>query len=96
LPPELPWVEQIIACTPEQCICGKCGKPTGVIGYEMPSSWIMNQLSASCECSSVKNELAPAAHKEESKGTKTAGKLMTAWKRPAENLRFPVHVVIIE
>jgi hypothetical protein len=44
----------------------------------------------------VKNELAPAAHKEESKGTKTAGKLMTAWKRPAENLRFPVHVVIIE
>src|SRR5262249_42901075 len=34
LPPELPRVEQIIACTPEQCICGKCGKPTVVIGYE--------------------------------------------------------------
>ena len=34
LPPELPRVEQIIACRPEQCICGKCGKPTAVIGYE--------------------------------------------------------------
>ena len=34
LPPELPRVEQIIACRPEQCICGKCGKPTTVIGYE--------------------------------------------------------------
>jgi len=34
LPPELPRVEQIIACRPEQCICGKCGKPTVVIGYE--------------------------------------------------------------
>lgn len=34
LPPELPRVEQIIACSQEQCICGKCGKPTVVIGYE--------------------------------------------------------------
>src|SRR5262249_24757802 len=34
LPPELPRVEQIIACRPEQRICGKCGKPTVVIGYE--------------------------------------------------------------
>ena len=31
-PPELPRVEQIIACIPEQCICGKCGYPTLVIG----------------------------------------------------------------
>ncbi|MBV8397224.1 MAG: transposase, partial [Acetobacteraceae bacterium] len=34
LPPELPRVERVIACTPEQCICGQCGKPTRVIGYE--------------------------------------------------------------
>jgi len=34
LPPELPRVEQIIACSQEQCICSKCGKPTVVIGYE--------------------------------------------------------------
>ena len=34
LPADLPRVEQIIACTPEQCICGKCGKQTDRIGYE--------------------------------------------------------------
>jgi transposase len=30
----LPRVEQIIACTPEQCVCPKCAKETTVIGYE--------------------------------------------------------------
>ena len=34
LPADLPRIEQIIACTAEQCVCGKCGKETGVIGYE--------------------------------------------------------------
>ena len=34
LPADLPRTEQIIACTPEQCVCGKCGKETVVIGYE--------------------------------------------------------------
>jgi transposase len=34
LPPDLPRVEQIIACTPEQCVCGNCGKETTLIGYE--------------------------------------------------------------
>jgi transposase len=34
LPAELPRVEQIIACTADQCVCGKCGKETIVIGYE--------------------------------------------------------------
>ena len=34
LPAELPREEQIIACTPHQCVCGKCGKETTVIGYE--------------------------------------------------------------
>jgi len=33
LPPELPRVERLIACTPEQCVCGQCGRPTTVIGY---------------------------------------------------------------
>ena len=30
LPAELPRVEQIIACTADQCVCGKCGKETTV------------------------------------------------------------------
>lgn len=34
LPAHLPRVEQIVACTPEQCTCGGCGKQTTVIGYE--------------------------------------------------------------
>ena len=34
LPADLPRVEQIIACTADQCVCGKCGKETTVIGYE--------------------------------------------------------------
>ncbi|HWY91289.1 MAG TPA: IS66 family transposase zinc-finger binding domain-containing protein [Chthoniobacterales bacterium] len=34
LPADLPRTEQIIACTPGQCICGKCGQETAVIGYE--------------------------------------------------------------
>jgi transposase len=34
LPAELPRVERVIACTPEQCVCGGCGKETTVIGYE--------------------------------------------------------------
>src|ERR1700691_1264013 len=34
LPGDLPRVEKVIACTPEQCVCGNCGKQTVVIGYE--------------------------------------------------------------
>jgi len=34
LPAHLVRVEKIIACTPDQCICGGCGKETTVIGYE--------------------------------------------------------------
>ena len=34
LPADLPRVEKVIAFTPEQCVCGNCGKQTVVIGYE--------------------------------------------------------------
>ena len=34
LPADLPRVEQLITCTPQQCVCGKCGKQTVLIGYE--------------------------------------------------------------
>lgn len=34
LPADLPRVEKVIACTPEQCVCGQCGQETTVIGYE--------------------------------------------------------------
>ena len=34
LPADLPRVERILACMPEQCVCQCCGKQTVVIGYE--------------------------------------------------------------
>ena len=34
LPAHLPRIEKIIPCTPEQCVCGNCGKENSVIGYE--------------------------------------------------------------
>jgi hypothetical protein len=36
LPAELPKQEQIIACTAAQCVCGKCGRPTSVVGDTSP------------------------------------------------------------
>ena len=35
LPADLARVERVIACTPEQCVCGNCGRDTTVIGYEV-------------------------------------------------------------
>jgi transposase len=35
LPAELPRVERLIACAPEQCTCKACGQPTAVIGYDV-------------------------------------------------------------
>jgi transposase len=34
LPADLPRVEKVIPCTPEQCTCKACGRATVVIGYE--------------------------------------------------------------
>jgi transposase len=34
LPAELPRVEKVIPCAPEQCTCRACGRETAVIGYE--------------------------------------------------------------
>jgi transposase len=34
LPAELPRIEQLIACQPQECVCGACGQEKGVIGYE--------------------------------------------------------------
>jgi transposase len=34
LPSHLERVDESLACTPEQCNCGNCGKQTTVIGYE--------------------------------------------------------------
>ena len=35
LPAELPRLERVIACAPEQCTCPACGQPRDVIGYDV-------------------------------------------------------------
>ena len=37
LPANLPRVERVLTCTPEQCVCEGCGKETVVIGHEESS-----------------------------------------------------------
>jgi transposase len=34
LPPNLPRVERVVVCTPEQYVCPGCGQPTVVMGYD--------------------------------------------------------------
>jgi Transposase C of IS166 homeodomain len=50
LPAELPREEQIIACTPDQCVCGNCGKETTVIGYETSNlrNSMLSRLNTLC------------------------------------------------
>ena len=59
LPADLPRVEQMIACTADQCICGKCGKETSVIGYESAEQldvepakyfvWVTKRVKRACK-----------------------------------------------
>jgi transposase len=72
LPANLERVEQIIACTAEQCRCGQCGEATTVIGYEetevldvRPAEYFVTVLKRekrackSCEEQGVQTAAAP-------------------------------------
>jgi transposase len=54
LPAHLERVEQIIACTLEQCTCGKCGNQTRVIGYE--TTEVLSKKPAEYFVSVIKRE----------------------------------------
>ncbi|HET9101517.1 MAG TPA: IS66 family transposase [Acidobacteriaceae bacterium] len=54
LPADLPRVEKIVACTSEQCVCGKCGVETKVIGYD--ESEMLNVKPAEYYVEVVKRE----------------------------------------
>ena len=54
LPAHLERVEQIIACTPEQCTCGMCGQETRVIGYE--TTEVLSKKPAEYFVSVIKRE----------------------------------------
>jgi hypothetical protein len=51
LPAYLPCIEKIVACTPEQCVCGNCGKENRVIGFEKSEQLHGSSFSvSSCSC----------------------------------------------
>ena len=47
LPADLPRVERVIACAPEQCACPACGQPTVVIGTTRANNWMWSRPSTS-------------------------------------------------
>jgi transposase len=54
LPAHLSRVEKIIACPAEQCVCGKCGAETKVIGYD--ESEVLNVKPAEYYVEVIKRE----------------------------------------
>lgn len=54
LPADLPRVEKIIACTPEQCLCGQCGLEKNLIGYDV--SEVLNVKLAEYYVEVIKRE----------------------------------------
>jgi transposase len=71
LPAHLERVDEIIACTPDQCNCGKCGKQTTVIGHEetevldvRPAEYIVRVIKrekrACVDCNEQGVQTAPA------------------------------------
>jgi Transposase C of IS166 homeodomain len=61
LPANLPRVERILKCTPEQCVCKVCEKETFVIGYEESSQLDGSRRSISCWSRSVRSGFASHA-----------------------------------
>src|SRR5271168_817371 len=47
LPANLPRIERVLPCTPDQRVCKRCGKETVVIGYEESPNWTWNRRSTS-------------------------------------------------
>jgi len=70
LPAELPRVERVIPCPVEQCVCGRCGQATTVIGYEVseqlevePAKYfvlVTKREKRACECGKGGVVTAPA------------------------------------
>jgi len=73
LPAELPRVERVIACAPQQCACPACGKPTVCIGYDQseqldvePAQYFVvvtkreKRVCPSCEAGGVAMAAVPA------------------------------------
>ncbi len=58
LPANLPRVERVLPCTPDQRMCKRCGKETVVIGYEESSNWTWNRRSTSYWSRNERNGLA--------------------------------------
>lgn len=69
LPSHLERVVEIVACTPEQCNCGRCGKQTTVFGYE--ETEVLDVRPAEYIVRVIKREKR-ACHDCEEQGVRTA------------------------
>jgi len=99
LPAHLPRVEKIIACTAQECLCGKCGATTKVIGYEecevldvKPAEYfvtvIKREKRARAQCMNNGVQTAATARI----GTTSAAKawcMPVAWRTREESLSMP-------
>ena len=65
LPPNLPRVERVLPCTPDQRVCRRCGKETVVIGYEESPNSTWSRRSISCWSRNERNGLAGPARNSE-------------------------------
>lgn len=78
LPADLPRVERVIPCPAEQCVCGRCGQPTVVIGYEVseqldvePAKYfvlVTKREKRACQCGNNGVATAPAPARIIAKG----------------------------
>jgi hypothetical protein len=97
LPAHRPRVERLIACPPEQCICGPCGRPTPFIGYEQsepldvePAKYVVvvtkreKRACQSCEEQGVTCAPLPARIISERFGQRSGGH-----RRGGEQIRRP-------
>ena len=65
LPANLPRVERILPCTPDQRVCKRCGKETVVIGYEESSQLDVEPARISCWSRNERSGLAGRAKSSE-------------------------------
>lgn len=78
LPADLPRVEKVIPCTPQQCVCQHCGQDMAVIGYEQseqldvePARYfvlVSKREKRACRCCAAGVNTAPVADRIVEKG----------------------------
>ena len=86
LPANLPRVERVLPCTPDQRVCKRCGKETVVIGYEESSQLDVEPRSTLCWSRNERNGLAGRVRNSEwSRHRCHHGSSRSAWRVTASS-----------